>query len=227
MAMELTLTPGDVARTLGLEPDVVVNLLERGYLSGFRHGDSWLIHKKALIADLERLQRQLKPAPPIALAPRADTSFRIPPEMMPPAIRLPEKSVFPERFAIHIEVDNDSDYAGEFALYLGTENMDGPWEVRRAPECIEDDSEILVRGPIQPGTVAQFFDATLMGHLGDRLFLAIPEQRGVDEAFERVFVLEDDLSLRLTVQNRGLLGRKRGVRVKHLRGRELPRTGTE
>ena len=227
MEFQVVLTPGDVAETLGLEPDLVVTLFEKGYLSGFRHGDSWRIHKKALIADLERLQRQLKPVAPIQLAPRANTSFRIPPELMPPPTRRQEKSAFPERFAIHIEIDNDSDYAGEFALYLGTENMDGPWTIREALECTEDDSEILVRGKIEPGAVSRFFDAELQGHLGDRLFLAIPEQRGLDEAFEKVFVLEEDLALRLIVHNRGLLSRRRAIRVKHLPHRELPLTGTE
>jgi hypothetical protein len=226
MAMELVWTPGEVAEHLGLEPELVVSLFEKGYLSGFRHGDAWRIHKKALIADLERFRRQLKPAAPIQLAPRANSSFRVPPELMPPAPQRPEKSVYPERFAIHIEIDNDSDYSGEFALYIGTEHADSPWDVRHAEECVQDDSEILVRGSIEPDTVSPFFEGTLQGRLGDRLFLAVPEQRGVDEAFERVFVLESDLALRLIVHNRGLFGRKRGVRVKNLPHRELPRTGT-
>jgi hypothetical protein len=227
MELQVVLTPGDVAEKLRLDPGLVITLFEKGHLSGFRHGDSWRIHMKALIADLERLHRQLKPAAPIQLGPRSNTSFRIPPELMPAPTRRQEKSAFPECFAIHIEIDNDSDYAGEFALYLGTENMDGPWTIRQALDCTDDDSEILVRGKIEPGAVSRFFDAELQGHLGDRLFLAVPEQRGLDEAFEKVFVLEDHLALRLIIHNRGLLSRKRAIRVKHLPRRDLPLTGTD
>jgi hypothetical protein len=225
--MDLVLTPGEVAERLELEPDLVVSLFEQGYLSGFRHGDSWRITLPALTADLERLRRQLEPEPKAQLAPKADSAFRVPPALFPKIPRLPEKSVYPERFEIAITVENESDYAGQFALYLGTENSEGPWDVRHGGEIIQDEFEILIRGTIAERETTEFFEGTLQGTLGDRLFIAVPEQTGVDEALEKVFVLEDDLTLRVIVSNRGLLGRKRGVRIKSSPTRRLPRTGTE
>lgn len=214
--MDLVLTPEETAAQLGLETIETLHLFETGRLSGFRLGNDWRITPAALRADLERIQFQIVPAPPVVLGPPSATAFRVPPTLRPAPPRLPERREFSELFSVRILVENDSDYSGEFALYLATEGSNDRWDIQHAELCERVDSELLVRQNLNFDETITIFVATLQGRLGDRLFLAVPSQPAVTEEFERVFVMQDNLSLRLTLTNRGILGKRRSVRAKEL-----------
>lgn len=214
--MDLVLTPEETATQLGLETIETLQLFETGRLSGFRLGNDWRITPAALRADLERIQFQIVPAPPVVLGPPSATAFRVPPTLRPAPPRLPERREFSELFSVRILVENDSDYSGEFALYLATEGSNDRWDIQHAELCERVDSELLVRQNLNFDETITIFVATLQGRLGDRLFLAVPSQPAVTEEFERVFVMQDNLSLRLTLTNRGILGKRRSVRAKEL-----------
>lgn len=214
--MDLVLTPEETAAQLGLETHETLQLFETGRLSAFRLGDDWRITPAALRADLERIHHQITPAPPVVLGPRSQTAFRVPPVMRPAPPRLPERREFSEIFTVRILVENDSDYTGEFALYLATEGSNDRWDVQHAAECERVDSELLVRQNLNVDETITIFVAKLHGRLGDRLFLAVPGQPAVTEEFERVYVLQDDLALRLTLSNRGMFGKRRAVKAKEI-----------
>lgn len=224
--MDLVLTPEETAAQLGLETYETLQLFESGRLSAFRLGDDWRITPAALRADLERMRFQIMPAPPVVLGPPSASAFRVPPTLRPAPPRLPERREFSEIFTVRILVENDSDYSGEFALYLATEGSNDRWDIQHAHECERVDSELLVRQHVNFDETITIFVATLHGRLGDRLFLAVPSQPAVTEEFERVFVLQDNLSLRLTLTTRGLFGKRRLVKAKELsnRGKAEPTT---
>jgi hypothetical protein len=81
---------------------------------------------------------------------------------------------------------------------------------------------VLVRDTVKFDETVTFFLATFRGDLGDRLFLSVPEQPAVGEGAERTFVLREDLSLRITIANRGLFGQRRGVKIKEIPARQAP-----
>lgn len=218
--MDLVLTPEETAEQLGLETHETLQLFESGRLSAFRLGDDWRITPAALRADLERIHFQIVPAPAVVLGPRSATPFRVAPAMRLQPPRLPERREFSEIFTVRILVENDSDYSGEFALYLATEGSNDRWDIQHAQVCERVDSELLIKQNLNFDETITIFIATLQGRIGDRLFLAVPGQPAVTEEFERVFVLQDSLSLRLTLTSRGLFGKRRAVRA-----RELARRG--
>lgn len=218
--MELVLTPEETAVQLGLETHETLRLFESGRLSAFRVGEDWRITPAALRADLERIHLQISPAPPVVLGPRSETPFRVAPTLRPVPSKLPERREFSEIFTVRILVENDSDYSGEFALYLATEGSNDRWDVQHAAECERVDSELLVRQNLNFDETITLFVAKLHGRIGDRLFLAVPGQPAVTEEFERVYVLQDNLSLRLTLTNRGVFGKRRAVKAKELARRD-------
>ena len=218
-AMEMVFTQGETAARLGLSEDETLRLFESGRLSGFQIEGEWRITPIALRGDLERFDRQIAPPAPIPLGPRSATPFRVPPVLRPSPARLPERREYTRAFTVRILVENDSDYIGDFAMYLSTEGSNDRWTVQHARDCERVDSELLVRDSVNFDETVTFFLGEFHGDVGDRLFLSVPEQPGVSEEFERVFVLQDDLSLRITIANRGLLGRRRSVKIKELPSR--------
>ncbi len=214
--MELVLTPEETAVQLGLETHETLQLFESGRLSAFRVGEDWRITPAALRADLERIHLQISPAPPVVLGPRSETPFRVAPTLRPAPSKLPERREFSEIFTVRIMVENDSDYSGEFALYLATEGSNDRWDIQHAVECERVDSELLIRQNLNFDETITIFTAKLHGRIGDRLFLAVPGQPAVTEEFERVYVLQDNLSLKLTLTNRGVFGKRRAVKAKEL-----------
>ncbi len=220
--MDLVLTPEETAAHLGLDTADTLQLFESGRLSGFRLGNEWRITPPALRGDLERLRMQIAPPAPPALGPRAESAFRIPPALRFTPPRLPERRDYSEVFAVRIVVENDADFEGEFALYLTTEGSSDRWEVKHAHQCERVDSEMLIRDTLARGESIMLFAAALYGHVGDRLFLSVPPQAAVTEEIDRVFVLQADLALRITVTDRGLLGRRRGVKIREIPLSEAP-----
>ncbi len=220
--MEMVLTPEETAVQLGIDAEDAVRLFESGRLSGFHLGGEWRITPAALGRDLERFDRQIAPPAPITLGPRSATAFRVPPVLRPAPPRLPERREFTQVFSIRILVENDSDYIGDFAIYLSTEGSNDRWTIQHARECERVDSELLVRDSVVFDETVTFFLGTFQGDLGDRIFLSVPEQPGVAEEADRVFVLQGDLTLRITLTNRGLLGRRRGVKIKEIQARQAP-----
>ena len=227
LRMDLVLTPEETAAQLGLETYETLQLFESGRLSAFRVGDDWRITPAALRTDLERMRFQILPAPPVVLGPPAATAFRVPPTMRPAPSRLPERREFSEIFTIRILVENDSDYSGEFALYLATEGSNDRWDIQHAQQCERVDSELLVRQNLNLDETITIFAAGLQGRLGDRLFLAVPSQPAITEEFERVYVLQSDLALRLTLTNRGLFGKRRMVKAKEIASRDKAEPETD
>jgi hypothetical protein len=220
--MEMVLTPEETAVRLGLDTGDTLRLFESGRLSGFHLGGEWRITPAALRADLDRIGLQIAPPAPIALGPRAATAFRVPPVLRPAPPKLPERREYTQVFNVRVLVENDSDYTGDFAIYLATEGSNDRWTVQHARECERVDRELLVRDSVVFDETVTFFLGALRGDLGDRLFLFVPEQPAVGEEAERVFVLQADLALRITLTNRGLLGRRRGVKIKEIPSRHLP-----
>lgn len=210
--MDLVLTVEETAARLGLEPGEVSRLIEHGYLSAFQVGDEWRISPAALIQDLERLRAQFDPPAPVKLAPPGAQAFRT--AVTLPAAK-PRDPEYPDHFRVTIEVENTSDYSGDFVLFLGAENLNDQWDVERAGECDYVDGELLVRDHLPESKTITLYSGVFHGHLGDRVFLTIPEQPGVDEEIDQVFVLQDDLNLKMTLSNRGFFGKRR-VKVRKL-----------
>lgn len=221
-AMDVVLTPEETAAQLGLETADTVQLFESGRLSGFRLGDEWRVTPAALRSDLERIRSQIAPPAPPALGPRSESAFRIPPPLRFAPPRLPERRDYSDVFKVRIIVENNADYEGEFALYLTTEGSNDRWEVEHAHLCERVDSEMLIRDTLVRGEKIMLFTGSLCGHVGDRLFLSVPVQAAVSEETDRAFVLQADLALRVTLINRGILGRRRSVKIKEVSAAEVP-----
>lgn len=220
--MELVLTPDETAAQLGLEITDTLQMFETGRLSGFRLGAEWRITPHALRGDLERIGTQLAPPAPLPLGPRAESAFRVAPELRFPPPRLPERRDYSEVFAIRIVVENESDYQGEFAMYLTTEGSNDRWDVKHAHQCERVDSEMLIRDTVIEGEQVLLFAASLHGHIGDRLFLSIPSQSAVPDETDEVYVLQSDLALRVVLTNRGVFGRRRGIKIKEIPIEDAP-----
>jgi len=213
--MDFVLTPDDVADRLDLEPDQVERLIEGGFLSGFYLGDHWRMLPSALVDDLDRMQAQLRPVASPDLAPFNPDGARSFPLDSEPKRTNPPDTLDRNGFAVCIELENATDYDGEFILYLGAESHDDDWTAPASGGQRFVDGELLVRRTIAPGDTVTLYESTLYGALGDRLFLSIPEQAAVDVEVDRVFVLDDDLFLRLCLTKRGLLGGRRSVKIRH------------
>ncbi len=220
--MDLVLTPEEAAAHLGLKTADTVNLFESGRLSGFRLGIEWRITPAALRGDLERIGTQIAPPAPPALGPRSETPFRIPPAFRFAPPRLPERRDYSDIFTVRIVVENGTDFEGEFALYLTTEGSNDRWEIKHAHQCERVDSEMLVRDTVSKGEEVLLFSGQLYGRVGDRLFLSVPPQAAVAEETDCVFVLQADLALRISLTNRGLLGRRRGLKIKEIPMKDVP-----
>jgi len=220
--MDLVFTPEETAAQLGLETADTIKLFESGRLSAFRLGSDWRITPAALRGDLERIGTQLSPPDLPALGPRADSPFRVPPELRFAPPRLPERRDYSEVFAVRIVAENESDYQGEFAIYITIEGSGDRWEVKHAHQCERVDSEMLVRDTLTEGEQVLMFAGALYGHVGDRVFVSVPSQAAVTEALDHVSVLQGDLALRITLVNRGLLGRRRGLKIREMAMKDVP-----
>ena len=215
-AMSTIYTLEEVAGLLGLDPGDVGTMAVEGKLSGFTINDTWRIHEPALLADLERMRDARRPVHPLPLAPL--DSLEETPDVMrvTPLEQAHEKHNLQERFSIRIEIENDSEYSGDFQMSLEAEGDRDLWESFEGTHCDFQDSEIYVTGQLHPGDVISLFKGTLHAKLGDRLFVTVPEQDGIDRLTERVYVLDSDAHLRLTIVEGGMFSKRNSLRFKRL-----------
>ena len=82
-------------------------------------------------------------------------------------------------------------------------------------ECEIQDAEIRIKHRLGDGDIGLLFEGTLHASFGDRLFVTVPEQSGIDRPSEEVFILDDHTDVKLTLVRSGLFGRH--TRIKFTR----------
>lgn len=214
--MSRVYTAEDLSGLLGIGPAEVHKMANEGRLSGFMLGEAWRISETALLADLERIRDSRRTARPLPLAP-VESHEEIPDvSAQTPLEQIEAAQNIRERFSVRIEIENDSDYSGDFQLLLEAEGDRDVWESFDGTQCDFHDSEIRVQGRLAPGDILPLFTGILHAKLGDRLFVTVPEQQGIDRLTERVYVLDSDADLRLTIVEGGVFGKRNSLRFKRL-----------
>ena len=208
-------TADEVAGFLEISPRVVLELADSGRLSGFQVGDEWRTTQAAFVADLRRAQLPIQAARPLPFASRDAVAPIVVDPTTPhdPESKAPE---FRERFRIQVDVDNDSQFSGDFHLRVTAEGDNDAWEGLESEGCEVRDGEVQMTRGLAEDDIGVFFTGTLEASYGDRIFITVPEQKGIDRAAEQVYVLEDHTEVKITLTRSGLLGRKTGVRFSRL-----------
>lgn len=213
--MDTLYSPDEVAALLGLEPDAIQAMAESGQLSGFTLDGEWRFARQALRADLLRMRDAIDPPEPLALAPLMSQQETLDdPAPRPEPVRASKHAH--EAFSVNIHLDNDSKFSGEFEMHLLAEGRDDIWKNFKADECAVDDHELMVKSYLAPGQSLPIFSGSLEAKLGDRLFVTIPKQPGIDQPSEKVFVIDDDTDLKLTMTDVGPRNKKTVLRFKKL-----------
>lgn len=214
--MQIVYTPPEVADLLGLDLDLVNEMAETGRLSGFRLDDEWRISHVALLADLRRMKEARGRPEPLPLAaleeelPPLDQAFHDQ-DIAPEASEEPH-----ETFRVSIEIENDTSYTGGFHLRLLAEGDNDTWKNFEGIECNLHDAEVTVQGHLVPGEVRSLFNGTLLARVGDRLFITVPEQDGIDAPAEKVYVLHADTDIKLLLTQRGFFSKRNTLHFQRL-----------
>lgn len=206
-------TCDDVAEKLGLDVDTVRTMAEEGQLSGFYLGEHWRISRQALRADLMRMRDAIDPPEPVQLAPLTSEQTTLEESTTRAPLKPSPVSMEPEfeYFNISIQLENESDYAGEFKVLMLAEGKDDVWRDFKADTCAVEDHELTIKSHLAPGATKPFFTGSLQAKLGDRLFVTVPRQPGLEEPAEGVFVLDTDADLKLTLTESGILSSKKNT----------------
>lgn len=214
--MQIVYTPAEVAGLLGLDLDLMGRMADTGQLSGFRLNGEWRISHDALLADLLRMKEARGGPKRLPLAPIDE---ELPPLGQPlhDQDAAPEESGIPhETFRISIEIENDTSYTGGFHLRLLAEGDNDTWKNFEGIECNLHDAEVTVQGHLVPGEVRSLFNGTLQAHVGDRLFITVPEQDGIDAPAEKVYVLHSDTDIKLLLTQSGFFSKRKALQFQRL-----------
>ena len=214
--MQMLYTPREVAGLLGLDTDLVTEMAEVGRLSGFRLDKEWRISHEALLYDLRRMLAARGAPKRLPLAPIGE-------ELAPLDRLLPAQEIVPEEtddlqetFRVNIQIENATSYAGDFHLRLLAEGNNDKWKNFDGVECNLRDAELIVQGHLVPGEVLSLFNGSLHAHIGDRLFVTVPEQDGIDVPAEKVYVLHADTGIKLLLTQSGIFSKRNALRFQSL-----------
>ena len=83
-------------------------------------------------------------------------------------------------------------------------------------KCNLRDAELIVQGHLVPGEVLSLFNGSLHAHIGDRLFVTVPEQDGIDVPAEKVYVLHADTGIKLLLTQSGIFSKRNALRFQSL-----------
>jgi len=214
--MEIVYTAQEVADLLGLDHETILHMAEMGRLSGLYLDNEWRISGDALRADLRRIEaarRGSKRLPLATLPEETDTFDR---EFISDSGVSAEVHDDHESFQVRIVVENDTAFSGDFHLRLVAEGDNDTWKNFDGEECELRDAEVTIHKRLLPGESILFFDAILRAHIGDRLFVNAPEQPGVEVSAEKVYVLDTDTDIRLTLTRKGLFGKRSTLQFQQL-----------
>ncbi len=201
--MQTVYTPPEVADLLGLDLVLVNEMAESGRLSGFRIDDEWRITHDALLADLRRMKKARGRPRPLPLAPIQEELPTLDQTLQDQDIA-PEKSQEPnETFRVSIEIENDTPYEGKFHLRLLAEGDNDTWKNFEGIECSLHEAEVTIQAQLMPGQVHSLFNGTLQARVGDRIFVTVPQQEGIDAPAEKVYVLDADTNIKLLLTQSG------------------------
>ena len=214
--MQIVYTTSEVADLLGLDPDLVGEMVEVGRLSGFRLDNEWRISRNALLDDLRRMLVARGTPKRLPLAPMGEELPPIDEPLRDDVIVPEETGDLHESFKVSIEIENDTSYAGDFHLRLLAEGDNDTWKDFDGMECNLRDAELMVQGRLAPGEVLSLFDGTLHAHVGDRLFVTVPEQEGIDVPAEKVYVLDADTGIKLLLTQSGFFSKRYALQFQRL-----------
>ncbi len=209
-------TPDEVAGLLGLDLDTVTEMAETARLSGFDLDGEWRITHEALVIDLRRMQASRgRPKPfPLAFSEEETRSAAPSPDTGAPSPH--EAHQFEESFQVSIEIENDTSFSGDFHLRLLAEGDNDKWKNFDGKPCDLRDAMVTVQGHVGPGEVVPLFNRTLHGHLGDRLFVTVPQQEGIDVPVEKVYVLHADTGIKLLLTQSGIFKKRNALQFHRL-----------
>ncbi len=209
-------TPNEVAGLLGLDLGTVIEMAEIGRLSSFELDGEWRITHEALIIDLRRMQASRgrpRPFPP-AFSGEETRSAMSTPDAGPPSSH--EVHDPKESFQVSIEIENDTSFSGDFHLRLLAEGDNDKWKNFEGDPCELRDAMVTIEGHVDPGEVVPLFNRTLHGDVGDRLFVTVPEQDGVDVPTEKVYVLHADTGIKLLLTQSGIFKKRNALQFQRL-----------
>lgn len=214
--MQIVYTPDEVADLLGLDREMVTKMAEMGRLSGLYLDGEWRISDEALRADLRRIEAARSGSKWLPLATLPDDNKPFDTELESNSEASHEVHDDHESFHVSIEIENDTTFSGDFHVRLVAEGDNDTWKNFDGEECELRDAEVTIHKRLAPGESTSLFDGILRAHLGDRLFINVPEQPGVELAAEKVYVLDTDTEIRLRLTRRGLFGKRSTLQFQQL-----------
>ncbi len=206
--MEIVYTAQEVADLLDLDCDTILEMAELGRLSGLYLDSEWRISGDALLADLRRIETARSGSERLPLATLPEDNDLLDRELIPDSGASKVVHDDHESFQVRIVVKNDTAFSGDFHLRLVAEGDNDTWKNFDGEECELRDAEVTIHKRLLPGESILLFDGILRAHIGDRLFVNAPAQPGVEVAAEKVYVLDTDTDIRLTLTRRGLFGKR-------------------
>ena len=214
--MQTVYTPNEVAGLLSLDLDIVTEMAETGRLSRFEVDGEWRITHETLVVDLRRMQASRGRPKAFPLAPVDEKTLGAVPSPDAGAPPPHEAHQFEESFRVSIEIENDTSFSGDFHLRLLAEGDNDKWKNFEGTPCDLRDAMVTVQGHLSPGKVIPLFNGTLHGQVGDRLFVTVPRQDGIDVPAEKVYVLHADTGIKLLLTRSGIFTKRNALQFRRL-----------
>ncbi|MDK1021529.1 MAG: hypothetical protein QGD90_07820 [Candidatus Hydrogenedentes bacterium] len=209
-------TPNEVAGLLDFDLGIVTEMAETGRLSGFEVDGEWRITHEALVVDLRRMQAsraRSKPLPPASLGGEPWSAAPSPDAEAPSPH---EAHQLEESFQLNIEIENNTSFSGDFHLRLLAEGDNDKWKNFEGTACDLRDATVTIQGHLSPGEVIPLFNGILHGNVGDRLFVTVPQQDGIDVPIEKVYVLHADTGIKLLLTQSGIFKKRNALQFQRL-----------
>lgn len=214
--MKIVYTPEEVADLLELDRETVQEMADLGRLSGLYLDGEWRISVDALRGDLRRIEAARKGPKrlPLATLPEDGEAFET--NLGSDSHASIEVAGNHKSFQVRIVIENETSFSGDFHVRLVAEGDNDIWKNFDGEECDLRDAEVTIQKRLLPGESVLLFDGILRAHVGDRLFVNAPAQPGVEVAAEKVYVLDTDTEIRLTLTRRGLFGKRSTLQFQQL-----------
>jgi len=119
-----------------------------------------------------------------------------------------------EEYRLSIDVENETDFAGEFTITVSAEKASLNAELFGLLDGEVHSRGLRINEFVPDHDVASLFNGTIKAHPGDRIFISVPRQEGFNNTTELVAVMQADSYIKLILTNSGLLGRKQAIKFK-------------
>ena len=116
-----------------------------------------------------------------------------------------------ESFCVRIEIENETDYTGEFSLVLSADNTEQTSTMFTDHEEELDSKGLFVSRMIGSADLTELFNGFIQVNPDDLLVISVPRQEGFSGEAMHSFSIESDAVIRLTLALTGMIRKRAAV----------------